>query len=456
MRKLIALLLVVAVLGIVAYLGFRVGPPPEIAITPAADMIGRRTPVTVTVSEPTRGVGSVVVELVQGESVQKLSEVAGEPSPAWAVWQSGTPQSELRFDVGKDAIKDLKPGNATIRVTAERAPGMFWSGTPEVKQLELPVRLVPPTLQVMSTFTYVTQGGSEAVVYRVGESATRDGVRAGDRFFPGYPLPGGSPQDRFALFAVPYDMNDASGVVLVASDAAGNEAQARFIDKFFPKPLRTDTIRLDDGFMQKVTTEIMTQSPDLADKGNLLDNYLQINRDLRRKNMEFRQEIASNTQPAFLWRETFLPMVNTAIKASFADRRSYIYNDQTVDRQDHLGLDMASTRADRVPAANDGLVVYADYLGIYGNCVVIDHGYGVQTLYGHLSAIDVKAGDQVTRGRSIGRSGASGLAGGDHLHFEVVLHGLPVSPIEWFDNKWIHDRLKLKLGGALPYGEKAQ
>ncbi len=456
MRKLIALLLVVAVFGIVAYLGFRVGPPPEIAITPAAEMIGRRTPVTVTVAEPTRGVGDVIVELVQGESVQKLSEVAGEPSPAWAVWQSGTPQSELRFDVGKDAIKDLKPGNATIRVTAERAAGMFWSGEPAVKQLELPVRLVPPTLQVMSTFTYVAQGGSEAVVYRVGESATRDGVRAGDRFFPGYPLPGGSPQDRFALFAVPYDMNDASGVVLVASDAAGNEAQARFIDKFFPKPLRTDTIRLDDGFMQKVTTEIMTQSPDLADKGNLLDNYLQINRDLRRKNMEFRQEIASNTQPAFLWRETFLPMVNTAIKASFADRRSYVYNDQTVDRQDHLGLDMASTRADRVPAANDGVVVYADYLGIYGNCVVIDHGYGVQTLYGHLSAIDVKAGDRVTRGQAIGRSGASGLAGGDHLHFEVVLHGLPVSPIEWFDDKWIHDRLKLKLGGALPYGEKAQ
>ena len=456
MRKLIALLLVVAVLGIVAYLGFRVGPPPEIAITPAAEMIGRRTPVTVTVSEPTRGVGDVVVELVQGESVQKLSEVAGEPSPAWAVWQSGTPQSELRFDVGKDAIKDLKPGNATIRVTAERAAGMFWSGEPAVKQLELPVRLVPPTLQAMSTFTYVAQGGSEAVVYRVGESATRDGVRAGDRFFPGYPLPGGSLQDRFALFAVPYDMNDASGVVLVASDAAGNEAQARFIDKFFPKPLRTDTIRLDDGFMQKVTTEIMTQSPDLADKGNLLDNYLQINRDLRRKNMEFRQEIASNTQPAFLWRETFLPMVNTAIKASFADRRSYVYNDQTVDRQDHLGLDMASTRADRVPAANDGVVVYADYLGIYGNCVVIDHGYGVQTLYGHLSAMDVKAGDQVTRGQAIGRSGASGLAGGDHLHFEVVLHGLPVSPIEWFDDKWIHDRLKLKLGGALPYGDKAQ
>jgi murein DD-endopeptidase MepM/ murein hydrolase activator NlpD len=456
MRKLIALLLVVAVLGIVAFLGFRVGPPPEIAIKPAAEMIGRKTPVTVSVVEPKRGVGNVIVELVQGDSVQKLSEAAGEPSPAWAFWRSGTPSAELQLDVGKDAIKDLKPGTATIRVTAERAGGMFWSGEPKIEQVELPVRLVPPTLQVMSTFTYVSQGGSEAVVYRVGESARRDGVRAGERFFPGYPLPGGGPQDRFALFAVPYDMNDAGSVVVVASDAAGNEAQTRFIDKFFPKPLRTDTIKLDDGFMQKVTTEIMTQTPELTDKGVLLENYLQINRDLRKRNMAFRQELATKTQPAFMWREPFLPMVNTAIKANFADRRSYVYNDQSVDQQDHLGLDMASTRADKVPSANDGVVVYADYLGIYGNCVVVDHGYGVQTLYGHLSAIDVKEGDKVTRGQPIGRSGASGLAGGDHLHFEVVLHGLPVSPIEWFDSKWINDRLKLKLGAALPFGEKAQ
>lgn len=456
MRKLIALVLVVAVLGIVAYLGFRVGPPPVIAIQPAAEMIGRKTPVTVQVSEPRRGVGQVTVELVQGETVRKLAEASGEQSPAWALWRSGTPSSELRFDVGKDTIKDLAPGNATIRVTAERARGMFWSAQPTLAQVELPVRLVPPTLQVMSTFTYVAQGGSEAVVYRVGESARRDGVRAGNRFFPGYPLPGGAAQDRFALFAVPYDMDDASGVVVVASDAAGNEAQARFIDKFFPRPLRTDTIRLDDTFMQKVTTEIMTQTPELADKGNLLDNYLQINRDLRKQNMAFRQEIAAKTQSAFLWREPFLPMVNTAIKASFADRRSYLYNDQSVDQQDHLGLDMASTRADRVPASNDGVVVYAGYLGIYGNCVILDHGYGVQTLYGHLSAIDVKEGDKVSRGQPIGRSGASGLAGGDHLHFEVVLHGLPVSPIEWFDSKWINDRLKLKLGTSLPFDKKAR
>jgi murein DD-endopeptidase MepM/ murein hydrolase activator NlpD len=116
---------------------------------------------------------------------------------------------------------------------------------------------------------------------------------------------------------------------------------------------------------------------------------------------------------------------------------------------------MASFRADPVPVSNDGVVASATYLGIYGNCVVVDHGYGLQTLYGHLSSIDVKAGQQVKRGETIGRSGATGLAGGDHVHFAVMLHGLPVTPIEWFDTKWINDRLKLKLGSALPFEQAA-
>jgi murein DD-endopeptidase MepM/ murein hydrolase activator NlpD len=203
--------------------------------------------------------------------------------------------------------------------------------------------------------------------------------------------------------------------------------------------------------MHKVTAEIMSQTPDLQDKGGVLENYLQINRDVRKRNDASLVELARKSQPAFLWRTTFRPMVNTAIRAGFAEQRTYVYQDRKVDQQDHLGLDMASVRADPVPASNDGVVAFAGYLGIYGNCVVLDHGYGLQTLYGHLSSLEVKAGDKVTRAQTIGRSGSSGLAGGDHLHFAVLLQGLPVSPIEWFDRKWINDRLKLKLGAALPY-----
>ena len=454
MRKLFLFLIVVIGFGLLWVGVFRVGPPPEIVIEPGAKAIGTKTPVTIRVSEPTRGLGNIKVQLVQGDLAYTLAEATHQPAPAWALWRKGATAEEVRVIAGKSSVQGLKQGNAIIRVTADRAPALFRSSDPVTAQLELPVRLTPPSLQVMSRFTYAAQGGSEAVVYRVGETAIRDGVQVGSRFFSGYPLPGGSAGERFALFAVPYDMDDASAVRLSAMDDAGNEAQASIIDQFFAKPLRRDTIVLDDRFMQKVTTEIISQTPELADKGSLLENYLQINRDLRKQNAEFLNALATKSEATFLWREPFLPMVNTAIKASFADRRSYVYEGKQVDEQDHLGLDMASTRADKVPAANDGVVVLARYFGIYGNCVVIDHGYGLQTLYGHLSAIEVKEGDKVTRGQTIGRSGATGLAGGDHLHFAVMVQGLPVTPIEWFDRKWIHDRLKLKLGGALPFDGK--
>jgi murein DD-endopeptidase MepM/ murein hydrolase activator NlpD len=92
--------------------------------------------------------------------------------------------------------------------------------------------------------------------------------------------------------------------------------------------------------------------------------------------------------------------------------------------------------------------VHAAFLGIYGNCVIIDHGLGVQTLYGHMSSIDVKAGDQVEKGQTLGRSGTTGLAAGDHLHFTVLVGGSPVNAVEWWDPKWMQDRVFRKISAA--------
>ena len=132
-----------------------------------------------------------------------------------------------------------------------------------------------------------------------------------------------------------------------------------------------------------------------------------------------------------------------------------MFEGKQVDTQDHLGFDLASLERAPVQAGNSGKVVLARYFGIFGNAVVIDHGFGLQTLYAHLSTISAKEGDEVARGTEVGRTGATGLAGGDHLHFTTVLHGLPVNPIEWWDAHWIRDRLKLKLGDALPWAEQA-
>ena len=90
----------------------------------------------------------------------------------------------------------------------------------------------------------------------------------------------------------------------------------------------------------------------------------------------------------------------------------------------------------------------AEFLGIYGNCVVVDHGLGLQSLYAHLSSIGVKVGDTVTQGQELGRSGTTGLAGGDHLHFTMLLGGHPVTPIDWWSQQWVQDRVLRKLREA--------
>ena len=137
--------------------------------------------------------------------------------------------------------------------------------------------------------------------------------------------------------------------------------------------------------------------------------------------------------------------VPDAVESAFADQRTYIYNGKEVDQQVHLGFDLASFTNVKLVAANRGKVVYADELGIYGNCVIIDHGMGVQSLYGHLSSIGVKAGQMVEKEQEIGKSGMTGLAGGDHLHFTMLVNGNMVNPVEWWDAHWIQDRILRKL-----------
>jgi murein DD-endopeptidase MepM/ murein hydrolase activator NlpD len=446
------LLVLVALAGLVVAIrgAFRVGPDPELTITPGAKAIGARTPVTVTAAEPTRGLTGVKVEFVQGDRVETIATKSYVPVESWSFWGDKTGGDTIKFELGRDVQKNLKQLPATIRVTATRAGSWLRSPAPVVKDLTLPVRLTAPSLAVASSFTYVSQGGCEAVVYRVGETAVKDGVKAGERFFPGFPLPGGGPQDRFALFSVPYDLGDTSQVKLIAEDEVGNVASASFIDKFFARPLRRDTIPLDDAFLAKVVPPILSQTPELTDKGELLANYLQINRDLRKIDNEQLVVLAKSSQPRFLWTRPFQPMGSTKVMAHFADRRSYVYRGKSVDQQDHLGLDMAGVAHAPVPAANDGIVVLARFFGIYGNAVVVDHGYGLMSLYGHLSAIDVKEGQTVTRGQTVGRTGDTGLAGGDHLHFAILLQGLPVSPVEWWDAHWLTDRIERKLGPAFP------
>jgi murein DD-endopeptidase MepM/ murein hydrolase activator NlpD len=220
----------------------------------------------------------------------------------------------------------------------------------------------------------------------------------------------------------------------------GQESTARFWFKVFPKKFRSRNLDIDDAVLEKVDNQI-----DPGGAGSLLDRFLKINGELRRKNNRTLADQRLKTADHFLWSKPFLQLANSKVESQFADRRAYIYKGKKVDEQVHLGFDLSVTKHVAVPAANDGRVVYAADLGIYGNCVVVDHGYGLQSIYGHLNSIEVKEGDMVKQNQTLGRSGSTGLAAGDHLHYSMQVDGVQVNPVEWWDAHWIKDRIRTKL-----------
>ena len=310
--------------------------------------------------------------------------------------------------------------------------GGFFKGRESTLTKNFTARLVPPRIEVLTRQHYVNQGGCDMIVYKLTPAEAESGVVVGPAFFKGFPLPGAAdPAVRFAIFALPYNVDPATPMRIRARDEAQNESLVGFWVKVFPKTFRTRDIDVDDAFFNKVVPEIMSQTPSLTDQGDML----------------------KNSRPEFLWKEPFLQLSNSQVEAAFADHRTYRYQGKEIDRQDHLGYDLATVARAPVAASNDGVVLMAQYFGIYGNTIAVDHGYGLLSLYGHLSAFNVKEGDPIKRGQTIAQSGETGLAGGDHLHFSMILQGTQVDAREWWDPHWIRDRIQSKLeefgrGGA--------
>jgi len=376
-----------------------------------------------------------------------LSKVAGTPSPG----------AVLTTTVGRHNVPDLKSGPARIVVTAER-PVLF--GLRKARSTaahDVQVRLERPQIAVLSTKHYVNLGGSEMVVYRATPADIESGVQVGDLTYPGYPASGAKiegvhitdPAVKVAFFALLWDQDVNTPMFAYAKDEAGNSARADFDHLTFTKPFKKSRIELEDKFLNRVVPAILETSPEVNPQGSTIDKFLVINGELRRKNNEKIASFAKQSAPEILWGgNVFHPFTNTAVEAAFADQRTYVYQGKEVDRQVHLGFDLARVVNSPVVAANRGKVLYAAPLGIYGNCVIIDHGMGVQSLYGHLSSIVVKPGDMVDKEQELGKSGMTGLAGGDHLHFTMLVNGQMVNPVEWWDAHWIQDRILRKLREA--------
>ena len=269
------------------------------------------------------------------------------------------------------------------------------------------------------------RGETGIVIYKIDDPATTHGINVNDSFYPGFLVGDGRDDTYIAYFGLPYDTQELSKTFVVAKDTAGNIREVPFSSSFKANSFKMDRINIGDGFLNKKIPEFEQHYPEM--KGDNVEKYLYTNNQLRLQNNEFIKNLCTNPHAERLWSGRFFRMSGSN-RASFADHRTYYYGTTPIDKQVHLGIDIASTRNADVKAAEKGIVVYSDYLGIYGNMVVLDHGQGVFSLYSHLSQLNVSVGDHVNQGVVLGLTGTSGMAGGDHLHFSILIHGVFVTP----------------------------
>ena len=436
--------------GVLAWARLESSPP---GVTgPEAILLGREAAeVRITVREEGMGLKRITATLVapSGEKLLLDDAIRGD-------WMEGSSEHEREIALQLDPEKlGLEEGEALLRIGAED-----WSWRGNRGELLIPVEIdqTPPRVAVRSGLTYVDQGGSAAVVYELTGEAARDGVEVageqGSVFYPGYPFPGAAadadgpatpdrPRRRVAIFAVERDAGGDASIAVVAADRAGNESRAGWNVVLRPRVFPSGDVNLPASFLRNVVPRLaQAEGIDATDPVRAFE---QINTKMRAANERTIREQLAVSVPRPLWSGGFLQLANSKVTSRFADARVYRVEGRPISSAIHYGYDLASLSGASVPAANAGVVRYAGDLGIYGQCVLVDHGLGVASLYGHLSSLDVRAGDEVAKGQRLGSSGSTGLAGGDHLHFAILVGPTYVDPIEWWDPKWVREHVMVKL-----------
>jgi len=409
--------------------------PPQIRLSPEADVLGL-TPLEIQVSDPT-GLKSITATLSQNGAEKT---VASEQFP------QSVPSKKLALDLSK--LTGIAEGPAVLKVTARDASFWHWgAGNEATLEKKLTIDITPPTLELVADDRYINFGGVGAIVYKSSPDTVRSGVKAGSHWFPAFQ---GAVKDHpdyyFAFFSHAYDVQPTDRATLVATDKAGNTREMRLSYELKNVKYKKSTIAISDSFFQNKVVPLLK---DLSKRsGSVKDVFIAVDKGVRKENEDKIAEVTGKATPKMLWDGTaFAQLSNSKVEANFADARTYTYNGEPIDTAFHMGYDLSVTKHYPIEAANSGVVAFTGDLGLYGNAVILDHGLGLFTLYGHMSEIDVKVGDSVAKRGILGKTGETGFAGGDHLHFGVYLDGVAVLPVEWWDPKWIADNVTPKLEG---------
>lgn len=415
------------------------GTQPVISVTIPSLYIGAPRQYAGTVTDTGRGVRRIWAALLQeGNETVLMDRVF----PAGDLLQKSA-AAEVAYTIDIDPKKmGLKDGEATLRLAAWDHSWRDWGkGNRAYAEKKLTVDTEPPVLDVLSRHHNISPGGAGMVVYRVSEKDARDGVYVGEHFFPGHSGYFEDASIHLAFIALDHTQGQGTEIHVSATDPAGNEARAGLNYYIKHKTFKKDRIPLSDSFLK-------WKMPDFnvgAEAATDIEKFLIVNRDLRKQNTKTLKTVGETSENTLFWEGSFLRLPRAAPRAGFADYRSYLYNGKVVDHQYHMGVDLASLAKSEIPAGNRGKVAFVGEIGIYGRTVVLDHGFGLFSIYSHMSRVDVQTGEMVEKGHVLGLTGTTGLAGGDHLHYAMMVHTVFVNPIEWWDESWIRNNITNKL-----------
>ena len=425
-------LLLLTVVGGGAYLLLDDMEGPQIVMTPDTGRIAPAQPIRLAIVDASSNVRSVKVSIRKNDQSLIVLD---------RTFSSAAPRQEIEFSLKDTGLRD---GTFQLEVEARDTAFMgFGSGNATTRKWDMRLDTQPPRVKIRTPSPALRRGSMTVIAYTISEDVEKTGVQLGNRFFPAFRQPSGM---YYCLFPWPLDVPKSEFAPEVFSrDLAGNEARSRVILNAVDYKYKSDTLTISDSFLDSKMPAFTALIPDAASN---LERYVRVNNEVRLANEQTLLEIGKDTASTMLWEGAFKRLPGSASRAGFGDHRTYMHNGVKFDEQTHMGQDLASTFHAPVPAANNGRVVFADDLGIFGKLVIIDHGLGLQSLYSHLSEISVAVGDTLKKGDLLGKTGVTGLAGGDHLHFGILLHGIQIQPLDWFDARWLRNMLTNRLAQA--------
>ena len=346
-----------------------------------------------------------------------------------------------------------KPKDGSLKIDVyDTSKWNFFKGNQTVSNSKIIIDKKSPVANVITNSYLLRQGGSGVIIVEINDENLKDYyISFNDKevfeLFPFY-----KKNYFISIITWPIDIKEFKKVNVVAVDLAGNKTEAKvpfYIKEFKEK---VDNIKISDDFVNNISKHVLENS-DMNVPSSIVDIFIKTNKELREKNVKTIREVVKknlvNDMKTSFDIKPFVRLPNAATFAQFGERRHYFYGEEKIDEAWHLGMDWASVKRAEVQVTNPGKVIFKDYLGIYGDTVIIDHGLGVGTLYAHTSSINVEVNDEVKAGQHIANTGATGAVFGDHLHFGVLVQGIEVNPNEWLDYTWMKTNVTKTINDAL-------